>query len=101
ALVAAKRARCADPDGLVEARATLQLDRSVDLEVCALDRVAEGFVEEALDVPRVLAPAAGGQHESGEEQYGQGAAHPPQSSWKGPQLGTGRGVGSTNGVREK
>ena len=51
-------------------------------EVGALDRAAEGLVEEVLHVLLVVAAAAGGERQSGEEQDEQGAAHAAQSSWR-------------------
>ena len=75
--------RGADPDGPVEPGATLQLDRRVELQVGALDRLAEGLVEQVLDVLLVVAAAAGGERQRGEEQEQRSAtAHAAQSSWR-------------------
>jgi hypothetical protein len=80
-LVGPERAGGGDPHWLVEGRATLQLDRRVELQVRAPHRRAERLVEQALDVLRVIAATAGSKRQRGEEQAGERSTHPAQTSW--------------------
>ena len=82
ALVGPERPRGGDPEGLLEAGATLHLDRRVEVQIGALYRAAERLVEEALDVLLVVPSPAGGERQRDEEQEEHGAAHAAQSSWR-------------------
>src|SRR4029078_11093006 len=68
ALVGPERSRGGDPEGLLEARATLDLDRRVELQIRALYRAAERPVEQALDVLLVVHAAPGAERQSDAEQ---------------------------------
>ena len=78
ALVGAEGAAGADADRVLELVAALELELGVQLQVGAVDRAAEGLVEQALDVLLVVSATAGAEQERGQQQQKQEATHAAQ-----------------------